>query len=209
MPASYPYSALQAKLGLEQPLPWTEHWSAAEDFLLLLAEHCLTRQPSSILECSSGLSTLVLARCCQLNDRGQVLSLENGEEFARATRRNLEALGLEQHARVLHAPLSHQQIGDREYQWYTPAEELPKNIGLLVVDGPPGFLQPHSRYPALPLLRDQLANGCQVFLDDAAREDEQEIAARWLRENPGLKHQYLDYQRGCSVFILGEALAKS
>ncbi|WP_456374973.1 O-methyltransferase [Thiolapillus sp.] len=202
MTATYPYSELQAKLGFGQALPWTEHWSAAEDFLLLIADHCLTQKPASILECSSGLSTLVLARCCQLNGRGQVLSLENGEEYARATRENLAAFGLASHARVLHAPLSHQQVDDREFQWYRPDESLPATIDMLVVDGPPGFLQPCSRYPALPLLRSRLADGCHVFLDDAARDDEKEIARRWLRENPALNHQYLDFRRGCSVFVL-------
>ncbi|WP_457674722.1 O-methyltransferase [Thiolapillus sp.] len=203
MSSSRPYRQLQEKLGFRQPLPWTEHWSAAEDFLLLIADHCLNHQPERILECSSGLSTLVLARCCQLNGRGRVLSLENGGEFARATRDNLRALGLEDQARVLHAPLEEQEVNGRAFQWYRPPQPLPQDIDMLVVDGPPGFLQPLSRYPALPLLRDRLAKGCHVFLDDAAREDEKTIAEMWRRENPGLNHRYLDYQRGCSTFVVG------
>jgi predicted O-methyltransferase YrrM len=204
MSSSHPYSRLQEKLGFEQPLPWTEHWSAAEDFLLLIADHCLAHRPRRILECSSGLSTLVLARCCQLNGRGQVLSLENGEEFARATREHLRNLGLENQARVLHAPLEEQEVNGGIFQWYGLPPALPEDMDMLVVDGPPGFLQPLSRYPALPLLRKRLAPGCHIFLDDAAREDEKEIARRWQRENPGLTHHYLDYRRGCSVFVVNQ-----
>ncbi|MES9855801.1 MAG: hypothetical protein ABW166_04240 [Sedimenticola sp.] len=40
---------------------------------------------------------------------------------------------------------------------------------MLVIDGPSGFIQKHSRYPALPLLFDKLSNNGMVFLDDAAR----------------------------------------
>jgi predicted O-methyltransferase YrrM len=203
MSSEYPYARLQARLQLAHPLPWTEKWSAEEDFLLLLAEYCLENPPDSILECSSGLSTLVLARCCQLNGRGQVISLENGEEYARATRKDLAFLGLENQARVLHTPLVHQEVNGREFDWYSlPA--LPENIDMLVVDGPPGFLQKHSRYPALPLLRDRLKDGCHIYLDDAAREDEREIVNLWCQEIPGLTHEYLDYRRGCSVFVLEE-----
>ncbi|BAO44698.1 O-methyltransferase [Thiolapillus brandeum] len=203
MCSDYPYAKLQARLELAHPLPWTEKWSAEEDFLLLVAEHCLAHKPSSILECSSGLSTLVLARCCQLNGRGQVISLENGEEFAQATRDNLASLGLEEHARVLHAPLGRQEVNGQAFEWYSPPM-LPERIDILVVDGPPGFLQKHSRYPALPLLRERLVDGCHIYLDDAAREDEREIADLWCQEIPGLTHTYLDYQRGCSVFVLKE-----
>jgi len=201
MSSEYPYATLQALLQLENPLPWTEHWSAAEDFLLLVAEHCLEQQPASILECSSGLSTLVLARCCQLNGKGKVTSLENGETFAQATRENLSALRLNDHAQVLYAPLEPQEVNGRHFDWYQP-QQMPQQIEVLAVDGPPGFLQKHSRYPALPLLRDRLAPGCHIFLDDAGREDEKEITRLWCLENPGLKHRYLDYERGCSVFVL-------
>ena len=42
----------------------------------------------------------------------------------------------------------------------------------------------HSRYPALPALADRLAADALVFLDDADREPEREIVARWAEEVP-------------------------
>jgi hypothetical protein len=72
-------------------------------------------------------------------------------------------------------------------------------IDLLIIDGPPGFIQKHSRYPALPLLNKQLAKDCVVFLDDAARDDEQEMVRRWLKTYPEFHADYIANERGCYV----------
>ena len=44
-------------------------------------------------------------------------------------------------------------------------------IDLLLVDGPPAYAVGHglARYPALPVLRDRLAPGATVVLDDVER----------------------------------------
>ena len=57
-------------------------------------------------------------------------------------------------------------------------------IDLLLVDGPPAFAAGHglARYPALPVLRDRLAPGATVVLDDVERPGEQEVLRRWERE---------------------------
>ncbi|WP_419604012.1 class I SAM-dependent methyltransferase [Thiolapillus sp.] len=198
---SNPYSAVQKKLQLAQALPYTEHWSAAPDFLELLIDHCLENKPGRILECSSGLSTLVLARCCQINQCGQVVSLENGAEFAADTRRNLHSFSLADYASVIHAPLVRQQPDDTQLDWdWYSLDSLPEDaVDLLVIDGPPGYIQHHSRYPALPLLHQQLSRDCTVFLDDAGREEEKEIVALWLQRFPTLQHRFVGTERGCSI----------
>ena len=71
---------------------------------------------------------------------------------------------------------------------------------MLVIDGPPGFIQKHSRFPALPLLFDKMADQSIIFMDDAAREDEKEIVSMWLEMNDGISHEYIETERGCSVF---------
>ena len=200
-PDSYP--AIQQTLGLERPFPVNPTWSAEPAVLRLLIEHCEAERPETIVECSSGLSTLVLARCCQLNHSGRVFSLEHGEEYAAQTAVTLANFGLADWAEVIHAPLRHHRLGTDDYAWYR-TERLPElPIDLLVIDGPPGFMQRHSRYPALPLLRDQLAERCALFLDDAARPDEKEIVTRWLAELPGLDQDYRATERGCSILRRG------
>lgn len=196
------YTALLAHLGLDRGAPFSPGWSAAPDFLQLITGHCLRHAPETILECSSGLTTLVLARCCQRNGRGRVVSLENGREYADETRRWIERYGLSNHAEVVYAPLSPVVLDDVRYDWYA-TEDIPDDFAdMLVIDGPPGFLQKHSRYPALPLLMNRLREGCAVFLDDAARPDEQEIVARWLDLVPGLTVEWPASERGCALLRL-------
>jgi predicted O-methyltransferase YrrM len=193
------YQILENLLGFEKPLPVTEKWSAAPDFLKILSDYCLEHKPRTIVECSSGTSSLVLSRCCQLNQCGHVYSLENGEVFAKKTRQQLKDFSLSEYCDVFHAPLRNVQLKDESFQWYDLNNFPDIKIDLLVVDGPPGFIQKHSRYPALLLLSDMLAKQCTVFLDDAARKDEQEIVSRWLRIFPEFQSEYVENERGCSI----------
>lgn len=193
------YLSLEKKLGFDKTLPVTEHWSAAPDFLGLISGYCLQKKPSVIVECSSGTSSLVLSQCCRLNQGGRVYSLENGDEYAAKTTAQLADFSLAEYCDVIHAPLQDTPVADEVYQWYA-LDALPQiKIDMLVVDGPPGFLQKHSRYPALPMLAERLAEHCTIFLDDAARDDEQALVKRWLALYPEFGSDYLDYERGCFI----------
>jgi predicted O-methyltransferase YrrM len=196
------YHYLRDRLKLHHGMPYTTDWSASPDFLKLIVEHCLEHKPATIVECSSGLTTVMLARCCELNGAGHVYSLENGAEYALKSRSNLQRYALESQATVIDAPLTHYEIHGTAYQWYAAAALPDRSIEMLVIDGPPGFIQKHSRYPALPLLIDKLADGCVVFMDDAARPDEQAIVKMWQAEFPGLEHRYTKTERGCAVLTL-------
>jgi predicted O-methyltransferase YrrM len=196
-----PYHALCDRLGLSRDIAYDPNWSAAPDFLELIVNHALATKPACIVECSSGTTTLMLAQCCRLNGRGEVFSLENGAQFAAKTRAELNRLGLDTYAEVIDAPLTRQMVAGREFQWYALEHLTPPRIDMLVIDGPPGFIQRHSRYPALPQLFDRLADGAVVFLDDAARPDEREIVASWLHDCPSLRRHYIEAERGCSILI--------
>ncbi|MCW8956632.1 MAG: class I SAM-dependent methyltransferase [Gammaproteobacteria bacterium] len=200
------YLSIQHHLKLGQELPYTENWSAAADFLELIINHCLHIKPASILECSSGLTSLVLARCCQLNNFGQVHSLENGKEYAEKTIQQLTSFGLEQYVNVVHAPLETNNINNQDYMWYSTKDLPHLPIDMLVIDGPPGFIQKHSRYPALPLLYNQLADHCVIFLDDAARDDEKALVEMWLKTYPNIEHEYIETERGCSKITIKKNL---
>jgi predicted O-methyltransferase YrrM len=190
---------LRSRLGLPPDLPYDPVWSPAPDFLERIVDHTLAIRPRTIVECSSGTSTLLLARCCEINGGGSVLSLEHGPEFAAATRRELDRLGLAHRATVLEAPLVPYRIGGREFMWYDLTPLPACRIDLLVVDGPPGFLQPLARYPAFPFLHSYLAPEAVIYVDDAARPDEREIVAMWLNDDSSLMHEYVDAERGCAI----------
>ncbi|MFZ5484283.1 MAG: class I SAM-dependent methyltransferase [Pseudomonadota bacterium] len=191
-------AALCARLGLPADLRHDPLWSAAPDFLTLIAEHVLAHRPATVVECSSGTSTVILAAACRQNGCGRVHSLEHGPEFAQATRAELARLGLADWARVIDAPLVEWPLEGQPQPWYA-CDALPETaIDLLVVDGPPGFLGPRARGPALPLLHARLADACTVFLDDADRSDERAIVADWLARFPGFSARWLAAERGCA-----------
>jgi predicted O-methyltransferase YrrM len=194
--------ALLGRLGLPDDVARDPKWSAAPDFLGLIVDHALAARPATIVECSSGTTTVLLARCCALTGTGRVYSLENGPEFARRTRRELTRLGLDGHASVLDAPLRPCRVDGREFRWYDLGHLPGRPIDMLVIDGPPGFIQRHSRYPALPRLRDRLAPRCALFLDDAARPEEREIVADWRAALPGAAFRFVDNERGCAILHL-------
>jgi hypothetical protein len=197
--------AVQQRLGLRHPLPRTRGWAASPDFLRTAMELALERRPGVVVECSSGISTLVLARCAQISGVGHVHSLEHDAEFAQKTRELLRTEGLEGHATVYDAPLKPLQLPGWSADWYD-ASVLPPGlaIDLLVVDGPPWFVSKLPRYPAVPVLRDRLQAGATVLLDDAARPEEQECVRRWKQEWPALEALRLPpCEKGCAGLRVG------
>ncbi len=189
--------ALHLDLGLTRSLPATRGWAASPDFLRELYRHALAEKPRLVLECSSGTSTLVLARCMQMNGAGKVLSLEHDPIFAAQTRSNLASHGLEQWADVIDAPL---QVLDGEQRWYA-RDAIPEKlvVDMLVIDGPPSAIHPRARHPAGTVLFPLLAPGASVFLDDADRAEEQATLALWRQEFPELEVSTRHCEKGCAV----------
>jgi glycosyltransferase involved in cell wall biosynthesis len=71
-------------------------------------------------------------------------------------------------------------------------------------DGPPSPTCPRARYPALPLLEQQLGPEARVVLDDAHRPDELAILDAWNTEFPSWRALPVPpTQKG--VAILGRA----
>jgi predicted O-methyltransferase YrrM len=196
------YHDIQLQLGLLQGIPYTPKWSADADFIQIIIDACLEMKPSLVLECGSGLTTLFMARCCQLNGHGKVISLEDGQAFAEKTWQYIEQYALQDYVLLIHTPLQLGVYDGTEYNWYK-ADEIPDGeIDLLVIDGPSGFCAKHARYPALPVCYPYLARDSRVFLDDAARPEEREIVAMWLANYPDLTHQFEETSRGCSLFTV-------
>lgn len=193
------YLDLVRILDMQAPLPRLRGWAASPDFLLYLAQHALKHSPSTMVECSSGASTVVLARCAQLNGAGHVFSLENDPKFAQITRDHLENAGLSDWATVIDAPLEALE-GHPGHRWYRSdaASSLPA-IGMLVVDGPPEHTCELARYPALPILQARFSPVCHVFVDDAARQAESEMVRRWTDETRGaeVSQVALPAEKGC------------
>lgn len=191
---------LYTDLGLKHSLPDTRGWAASPDFLLEMTRHALAEKPGVVVECSSGTSTVVLARCMQLNGAGKVYSLEHDPRYAAEARRQLARHGLSDWAVVLDAPLKAQEFGGATWPWYT-TDGLPADlrIDMLAIDGPPQATRALARYPAGPALFARLSRGAAVFLDDARRPDEQAILRRWAEEYPDMEQHLPRCEKGAAV----------
>ncbi|WP_229632269.1 class I SAM-dependent methyltransferase [Pseudoduganella violaceinigra] len=191
---------LYVSLGLQRALPLTRGWAASPDFLQELAAHALDEKPACVVECSSGTSTLVLARCLQINGYGKVYSLEHDPVYARRTRRQLEMHGLASWAEVIDAPLLAQACGGKQQVWYDCSGlAAVQRIDMVVIDGPPQLTCEQARYPAGPVLFPRLSPGAAVFLDDAARPGERAALARWAGEFPELEICALPCEKGAAI----------
>jgi len=195
------YRDLCARLQLNAGIPYSEHWSAAADFLYLVVDEVITIRPETILECGSGVSTLMLAAACREAGQGKVLSLEHQQEYARDLRDFVTGYGLQEFATIIDAPLVDTPVNGQDYLWYSLENLVECDIDMMIIDGPPGRLQKNSRYPALPALVGRMKVQCSIFLDDAGREDEREIVRLWVEEIPGLSSSYIDNERGCSRLL--------
>jgi predicted O-methyltransferase YrrM len=191
--------ALQKITELSYPLPPTRGWAGSPDFLLKIAEELILRKPKQVMECSSGISTIICARILQKNGIGHVYSLEHDPIYAQKTRAMLAQHGLEQWATIVDAPLS---TGGGEQPWYT-LTNLPQSaaaIEVLIVDGPPSTTSPLARYPAIPRLAGRMAPSSVVIIDDADRPDEKIILNQWRKEFPDFVQTDAFCEKGC-VFL--------
>ena len=154
-------------------------------------------RPRMVLECGSGSSTVVIARCLRALGQGRLISLEHDAAFARRTAELLKLHALEDLATVVTAPLVALEANGQMFRWYGPQYQslLRDKIEVLLVDGPPANTGPRARYPAVPILRPHLAPESWIMLDDGDRPDERHVAHTWSREL-GANLSYLEGGRG-------------
>ena len=150
-------------------------WSAQDEYLADCIDHALTSH-GSILECGSGLTTILLGTIANMRGRSY-WALEHNPKWARKIRGWLNWYGLNS-VLLCEAPLK--DYG--EFSWYdAPLDSMPGSFSLIVCDGPPGGTN-GGRYGLVPIMCERLAPGCIILLDDAEREQERAIARRWQDE---------------------------
>lgn len=150
-------------------------WDAKLGYLEEILKRALASD-GPILECGSGLTTLLL---------GHV-----------AGRRKVETWSLEHnadwHRRVANAIKRHHITGVnlcvaplREYEqfnWYDPPlAQMPAKFSLVICDGPPDLAN-GGRYGLLPILGNRLEPGTVVLFDDAREPGQPEVLQRWATE---------------------------
>jgi predicted O-methyltransferase YrrM len=157
-------------------------------------------KPGLVLEASSGVSTLVIAYGLQQVGQGKVVALEHDAHYAGMSQRLIAFHGLEDIATIVYAPLKGFEHQEQRWLWYNlDGVQIEQPIDLLVIDGPPGDMQPLARYPALPLLYRHLNDSSTIILDDGHREEEKQTVARWEQEFRQLSSEFLDLEKGTYV----------
>lgn len=176
--------ALLDRLNLpHDALPYLGSWKADTGLLTMLVDHILEHRPKLVVEFGTGASTLILARALQKAGGGNLISFDQHDDFVDSTRRWLADHGLKADLRAV--PL--RPTEDWPGLWYDHGP-LPKNIDLMLIDGPPWSIHPFTR-GAASCLFDNISPGGTIMLDDAARPGERFVARRWRKLRPDFRFE--------------------
>lgn len=162
--------------------PSTRGWAGSPDFLLKLVELVVSESPKYVIEFGSGVSSIVLGAAMKKFSHGKVDSFDHEEAFSNRTNRFLEVNGLQNVVNINYSRLMPYSFNENNWDWYDKLQidKIESEIDLLVVDGPPRFIQEKSRFLALPILFDRLSKKSTIVLDDANRENEKYVIEDWI-----------------------------
>ena len=158
-------------------LGWdNQGWDAKLDYFEEIARRAVTTK-GPILECGSGLSTLVMGYLAGKRDV-EVWSLEHNSDWHRRVSNVMKRYrvpGL----KLCLAPL--RDYG--EFNWYDPPlATMPEKFSLVICDGPPDLAH-GGRYGLLPVLGGRIESGSVILFDDAREPGQPEVLQRWAAEN--------------------------
>jgi predicted O-methyltransferase YrrM len=200
------YKQMEALLSIHSvikpsmPLPQLRDSAISPDMANIIIQHVLNNKCKTILECGSGVSTLLISYCLKKTGQGRLWSVDHEEKYALITKQNLKAHSANEYTTVIEAPLKNITIKKKQWQWYDTAflKDI-DNIDLLIIDGPPRTVDSMVRYPALPLLFNSLNRHATIILDDASRPAEKDIVENWLKEFQNLSYDFIDTEKGTVI----------
>lgn len=145
-------------------------WAATPTYLALLSQ-LFAQTTGAVVECGSGVSTLVLHKLNQSGER-RVVSLEHHRGWYERLQATLPQ---DTSVELCHTPLRSYD----GFDWYDVASiDLPSDTGLIICDGPPGTTR-GGRVGALHVLSEGLRPGTIIVLDDANRSRELAALLDW------------------------------
>lgn len=180
------------------PLPPMRDIAASPDFLKEILHQVIIGTPQVIVEVGSGVSSIILSEYLRQNDSSiNHIALDHLELYADQTRKKI----LNSKSRIVFAPLKEYTLNGKIWQWYDIEclSEI-EQIDLLIIDGPPEYIQKLARYPALPLLREKISNKTVIVLDDTNRRDELKIIGLW-RNELNLNYIYIPTEKGTHILF--------
>ncbi|MDH3001388.1 hypothetical protein A1D23_12775 [Chelonobacter oris] len=173
-------------------------WPISPDIGLFIINQMRQKQYDLVIEFGSGTSTLLFAKLAAAKHHQplmsdllpqKILSFDHHANYYQRTQVLLNTNQVAKHVDLVNAPLIEWQENGQAFLYYdceATLQQLAQNLQgksakiLVLVDGPPGDTCKNARYPAVPLLFKYLAeHQIDIILDDAARPEEREVAAKW------------------------------
>jgi hypothetical protein len=150
-------------------------WDAKLDYFeMIVKQAALTDGP--ILECGSGLTTLVMGQLAGRRNI-QTWSLEHNHRWHQRVSAALRSNQLDL-ANLCFSPLRNYD----GFNWYDPPlAQMPSEFSLVICDGPPDLAN-GGRYGLLPILSSRLKKGAVILFDDAREPGQPEVLRRWAEE---------------------------
>lgn len=182
---------------LNIPPVFTE-WTIDGDLLKIIIDDIYNKKYNiNILELGSGLSTIILSQILNKLNNGKLYSIEHDRIFYEKTKKLLELNKLDNICDLFFSPLENVYINGIKWIWYnTYFLSKVNNIDILIIDGPPAYIQKMSRFPALPILIDKLNYNISIYLDDGNREDEKKIIREWKNLYKELNFEFINTLKG-------------
>lgn len=150
-----------------------EGYSADVEFLAEVLSQIRTLHGGAVLECGSGISTILMSLAMT---SGTMWTLESDPDWLQRVARVAQAYRL-RNVQLIHAPL--QAYGD--YTWYAPPVARVPRFQLVICDAPTEAT-PGGRYGLLPVMAAHLADDAIILLDDAETTTGRGVLARWQDE---------------------------
>jgi predicted O-methyltransferase YrrM len=146
-------------------MAWGNELFRADADYLRAIYYAVRETEGRVLECGSGISTLLLSATVP----GRITTLEHSRLWAAVTRHELRKLGLKDP--VVRSPLTRHAAGI----WYDT--RLSDGYSVIVCDGPPGHRG--GRGATLPIAIRHMTPKAVVLLDDVERPEERTISETW------------------------------
>ncbi len=129
---------------------------------------------NSILECGSGLSTILIGILIK-GKKITLYSLEHNKFWFKKISKELKRLNLD-NVKIIYAPLK--DYGT--FEWYNiePKFFKEKYFDVIICDGPPADTK-GGRFGLIPVLKEKMNNKTKILVDDTIRQGEREMIEKW------------------------------
>lgn len=194
------FFSLYSMLDFKRSLPYMSGWAATPELAIAVLDEIKEYKPDHILELGSGISTIIASYGLRQNGKGTITSLDHDEAYAEKTRRQIRKHNLEDFAHIHYTPLVPHSINNNKWDWYDINNAtLPRQIDMLLVDGPPVKTNAKARYPAMPMLAERLNDHAVVILHDAHRPSEHSILEKWKDEFFEFDVEIINTEKGIAI----------